>query len=239
MTLKELVAAAQRSLGITDDGDWGPVTDAKAADYDIMSVVITEKKKQPVPTGTSEAPWSDEAHKHAGKTEHDSVFSRFLSGFWKIVGLPGYKTIKGNSFAWCGLFLAAMLNVAGYNHIKNGAGAKNWDKFGQAISWKENGIPRGAFIRINHSGNCSSGSGNHITTSEGDCAPGDLKPGATVRGFGGNQGDKATISSYPVNDICSVRWPDKKQDGSPVPLPAPIKVSNGCAGGKYVPESTR
>lgn len=242
MTLKDVIKKVQKAIGVTDDGEWGPVTTAKADGYDI-EVTVKAKPKVETPTAPaakSAAPWLDEAQKYNGKSENDSVFNKFMSGFWKIVGLPGYKTIAGNSFAWCGLTVAAFLSIAGYQWAPNGAGARNWGHSTklQYIDWKANGFPRGAIIHINHNANCSSGSSNHVTMSAGDCAPQDLKSG-TIQGFGGNQGNKLTTSNYPVTDICEVGWPKAKTDGTPVPLPGKVLVSNGCKGGKYVPESTR
>lgn len=180
------------------------------------------------------APWLDEAKKHEGKSEYDSKFRAYMSGFWKIVGLPNYKTIVGTSFAWCGLFVAAMLYTKGLPWQKNGAGARNWAKYGQAIDWKKNGIPRGAIIHINHKEQCASGSGNHVAFANGDCTAADLaKPNSTIELYGGNQGNRAKVSVYSTDEVCAVRWPPG------LDLPEPVKVSTGCNGKSADKESTR
>jgi hypothetical protein len=89
-----------------------------------------------------------EAKKYAGKSEHDKTWSDWLSKFWPKVGLPGYKTIVGTSFAWCGLFVAAMNTQVGQKIVSGAAGAKNWARYGVEVDWKKNGIPKGAVIHI-------------------------------------------------------------------------------------------
>jgi len=174
-----------------------------------------------------------EAKKYEGKKETDSKFGAWLSSFWKLAGLPHYKTIIGASFAWCGLFILAMNTEVGLKAIKGAAGARNWAAYGQSIDWKAHGVPRGAVMQINGNGKCGSGSGNHVTFADGDCAADDLKKaGATVPGFGGNQGNQVKRSNYPVAHLCAVRWPDE------IPLPPPVRKSVGC-GGAASGESTR
>ena len=181
----------------------------------------------------SNTPWLDKAKENEGKKETDSSFNRWLSGFWRIVGLPHYKTIIGSSFAWCGLFVAASLYNVNMPWQKNGAGAKNWAKYGQEIEWRKVGIPRGAILHINHKGDCKSGSNNHVGFSDGDCAAADLlKKGATINIYGGNQSNTAKVSAFGAYEICEARWPDG------VPLPEPVVKSVGCSG-KPGGESTR
>jgi hypothetical protein len=179
-------------------------------------------------------PWYARAKQYVGKTEYDTGFNRFMSGFWKLVGLPHYKTIVGSSFAWCGLFVVMALAGTDMNFIKNGAGAKNWDKFGVAIDWKADGIPQGAIVRLNHNHKCDSSSGNHVAMADGDCAAVDLlKSGATINLYGGNQSNSAKVSTYDVKEICSVRWPADYAKAEKV-----LKSVN-CSGKKSGRESTR
>jgi hypothetical protein len=186
-----------------------------------------EEEKRPAP------PWYLFALKFKGKREQDPEFNKEMSAKWGLVGLSKYKTISGKTYAWCGLAMAVALAGVGLSHQKDGAGAKNWAKYGVAIDWKTDGIPRGAIIHIN-SKECGSGSGNHVTQADGDCSPEDLnKPGATINGFGGNQGDTWKVSVYNVKAICAVRWPKE------YPKPPPIKKSDRCTSGKAKDESTR
>lgn len=170
-------------------------------------------------------PAYEEAKKHEGKSEFDSKFNSYLSGFWKRVGLPNFKTIIGTSFAWCGLFVAAMNIEAGQEFLTKGARAREWAKYGVEIDWKKDGIPRGAVIHINGAGKCSSSEANHVTFADGDCTPEDLaKPGAAFSGFGGNQSNRVKRSIYPVKNLCAVRWP------SEIEKPGKITKSVDCTG---------
>lgn len=185
-----------------------------------------EKKKSP--------PWYLFALKYKGQNESNTAFNKFVSSFWKIVGLPSYKTIIGTSFAWCGLWIALTLNQTGFEWSKDGASARSWSSYGQAIDWKKNGIPQGAIIHINHNSNCNSGSSNHVTMANGDCTAEDLlKKGATFGALGGNQGNEVKVSVYDVKEICAVRWPPK------VALPAKVLKSENCTGKATPNESTR
>lgn len=221
---EEVIRRFQRDQGLQGSGVMGP----KTIGHLRLKVVKQE------PTGDGKAPWFWNLKKHEGQIETNSKFSAFMTGFWKKVGLPGFKGISGSARAWCGLFIAAGLIGVGLNYQHDGAGAKNWDKFGIAVDWKSNGFWQGAIVRINNKGKCSSGSGNHVTLANGDCTAKDLvKSGATFSGYGGNQGNKAKVSTYTVNKICSVRWPADK------PLPSKVTLSINCSNGKTSNESTR
>ena len=126
-----------------------------------------------------------------------------------------------------------MNSETGLSWIAKGAGARNWAKYGQAVEWKVNGIPKGAVMHLNHKGDCSSGSGNHVTFADGDCSPQDLaSKNATVAGFGGNQSNTVKRSIYSVKEVCAVRWPAE------IDLPSKITKSVNCSG-KKSDESTR
>lgn len=174
-----------------------------------------------------------EAKKHAGKKETDKTFSAYLSKYWGKVGLPGYKTIAGSTYAWCALFIAAMSINAGVGYVKTrGASAKAQDAYGVAIDWKRDGIPRGAVVRVNSGANCSSSSGNHVTFADGDCTLEDLKRG-TFPGFGGNQANSVKRSTYKVANICAVRWPAE------IAKPSKVTKSVNCVTESSKEESTR
>ena len=179
-------------------------------------------------------PWFKDGKKNEGQNEATPKFNKYASSYWGRVGLPNFKTIIGTSFAWCGLAAAITLINTGHSIPKGAAGAKNWDKLGVAIEWKTNGIPQGAFVRLNHKGQCGSGSGNHITQADGYCTAADLlKSGATFNGYGGNQGNRWKVSTYSVKEICSVRWP------SDYKFPSKVTKSVKCTTGKSGSESTR
>lgn len=194
-------------------------------------------------------PWLAEAKKYNGKNEADPAFNKFMSSKWSLFGM-NLGTIKENWAAWCGLAAAVALVSVGMPYQKDGSLAKNWDKYGIAVEWKTNGIPQGALVRINHNGDCNSSSGNHITMANGSCAPADIvemkkdangvyqptgkiKSGATFDGYGGNQGNTWKNSTYPVADICAVRWPKEYQ------APPKVLVSKNCSSKHADNESTR
>lgn len=235
MTLKEMVKKIQSAMNAAGaklevDGDYGNITAATADLYDITVTAKARPITKP-PAAANDAPWMKEAKKYEGKNENDPAFNRDMSSKWKLVGLD-LKTIAANWAAWCGLAAAVALFGAGYSYQKNGAAAKNWDKYGVAIDFKKVGIPRGAIVRINHKANCGSASDNHVGMSEGDCTPEDLKSGS-LNVYGGNQGNAWKISSFPVGYVCAVRWPPE------APVPPAVTKSNGCKG-KYSPaESTK
>lgn len=245
MTLKSLISTFQSALNgagekLSVDGDFGPKTEKASESYNLKITVekISVKGEKPAVGTSTKAAWLDEAKKYDGKKETDSKFGAFMSSFWGKVGLPGWTSIIGSKNAWCGLAIGVFLTIGGYKVADKGASAKAWDNYGQAINFKTQGIPRGAIVRINHKGVCSSGSGNHVTFSDGDCTPDDVKSGS-FNGYGGNQGDTLKVSSYPFAHICAVRWPSVDAKGAAVGLPVlPITKSNGCKG-QYVPESTR
>lgn len=239
MDFKAFIRLLQKRLNekgenLSVDGDPGPKTQAALAKYDVeIEVTPAERPAAPPVTGLPTNPAYQEAKKYAGKKESDSSFGKWLSGYWKKVGLPNYKTIVGSSFAWCALFVVAMQSDTGQKYIASAA-ARSHAKTGVEIEWKENGIPQGAVVHLNHSGNCSSGSGNHVTFADGSCTPEQLaKPGATFPGFGGNQGNQVKRSNYGVREICAVRWPAE------VPKPGRITKSVDCGSGSTSGESTR
>lgn len=234
MTAKDLIRKLQTAMKLEGseilvDGEFGPQTEREAEKFDIVVTVVRKPEAKSKEHG---APWLDEAKKHQGKSENDPQFNKFMSSKWSLVGL-NLGTISKNWAAWCGLFVAVSLAGVGYQYQKNGAGARNWDKFGQAIEWKKDGVPRGAIVRINHKADCSSASNNHVTIANGSCTAADiLKKGASFNGFGGNQGNTAKVSAFPASHICAVRWPSESEK------PGPVEKSVGCSG-KTSNESTR
>lgn len=225
---KEVLSRFQIDRGLPGSGIPGPKT------MDFLGIEVVEVKPQDEPKKKG-IPWFWELKKYEGKSEHDSAFNKFMSGFWAKVGLPGYTSIVGSARAWCGLAGAAGLIMAGYQIPVNSFRAKAWDNYCQAVDWKKNGIPQGAFIRINNKGDCNSIFDNHITHGNGDCAPQDIdKPSDVVSAYGGNQGDKLKVSNYAVRKICQVRWPCESE------LPKKITKSVNCSNGKTADnESTR
>ena len=240
MTLREVVKYLQRYMNklgenLTVDGQFGPVTAAAFEKYDITltkKVVIPEPPK---PAGKN-PPWYDEAKKFQGKKETDPAFNKEMSKKWSLFGM-NLGTISQSWAAWCGLAMAVALSGVGVDYAKNGALARNWAKYGVEINWKQDGIPKGSIIHINHSGDCKSSSSNHVAQAEGDCTVADLtSPGAYIDLYGGNQGNTWKVSTFPVKEICAVRWPKDVKD---YPKPGPVTKSEKCSSKKPSGDSTR
>lgn len=220
---KKAVSSFQKKNGLNGYGIPGDKT------LGLLNLIIEKPNPQ------KKIDWFLWAKKHQGKKESDVDFQNEMNPYWKLAGLPQFKGLVGSARAWCALFILASLSATGYKFTKGNAAAISWDNWGQKIEWQTNGFPQGAVIRINSKGNCKSGSGNHVTFANGDCAPQDLlKAGATFSGYGGNQGNQAKVSTYSVNKICSVRWPLE------VEIPVKVLISKNCSNGKTeINESTR
>lgn len=226
------IASIQKENKLAGSGVIGPKT------LEILGLQVSNET--PDPGQKQNTSWFSEGKKHSGKVETNAAFQTYMNPFWGKSGLPNFKGLVGSARAWCGLFLFMCFFVAGYQTPKNAFRAKAWDTFGQAIDWKTNGIPQGATLRINSSGNCTSDSGNHVTMSNGDCVASDLtKSGATIDGFGGNQGNAVKVSTYSMKNVCSVRWPDLDLKGNKVQLPQKVTQSKNCTSKGSTTESTR
>lgn len=230
---------------------FGPKKDETERDNGVspQGPVPTEPKKeeskevvQPTLPGLPESPdFMVAARKQLGKKETDSVFSKWVSGFWKLVGVD-YNTISGNARAWCALFIVVIASSAGGYKYASTANARHQGEVTgvyHVIDWKKNGIPEGAIVHINHNGRCHEDGSNHVAFSNGSCAPQDILVSGKPKdvGFallGGNQGNQVSIAYYPVKDICEVRYFKEKKlpDGTVVqiPMPAPVTVSKNCTG---------
>jgi len=217
-TLKT-VLKFQEDHGLIADGQYGPKTQAALeSKFDDTA---------PMPVGPAGIPvWLKEAKKYSGKHETDSAFNKFMSAKWPLLGLS-LGTISQNWAAWCGLAIAVSLAGVGYKYQKDGAAARNWAKYGVAIDWRKDGIPRGAIVHINHALNCASAASNHVAMADGDCTAADLlKVGARINLYGGNQGNMWKVSSFPAREICNVRWPLEAEK------PPRVVKSVNCSGSK-------
>ncbi len=220
---------------LTVDGRWGPKTEVEYQRQLKLGLMKDDDAPatMPAPVGHVENPAYKEAKKFEGKKETDASWRAYLVPYWRKVGLPGYTTLVGTAFAWCGLFLFAMNTNVGYKAITGAAGARNWARYGVEVEWQKNGIPRGAVMHINGKGNCSSSKNNHVTFADGDCTAADLRTLKRVPGFGGNQSNAVRRSFYSTNEVCEVRWPAE------LPKPGPVAKSVNCSGSGSTGGSTR
>lgn len=245
------IALIEKGEKLHPTPEYGPLTEEISEKYDV-EIILTPRLNAPAPDAPATKPaWKKEAEKMKGKGESNSAFVALMTGNWPLVRLK-LKTIIGSSAAWCGLAVAVWLNLAGMPVQPDGAGARNWAKYGQEVSWKQNGLPEGAIVHINHV-KCGNGSSNHVTLVNKDYAAKDIivmekdvkgawvykaKPGVYFEGLGGNQSNQVKVSSFPVAHICAVRWPLKDKAGNPMKLPAPVQKTLGSL--KSAPsESTR
>lgn len=221
------------------DGQLGPKT-LKAMeryDFEVTAEKIPELPGKPLPSPSEKKlpPWLAFALKFKGKREDDKEFSDFMVPQWKLLGL-NLGTIKENWAAWCGLAMAVCLAGAGIDYQKNGALAKNWASYGIEINWKQDGIPQGAIVQINHD-KCGQSSGNHVAVASGDCMASDLNGKASrIDLYGGNQGNTWKVSTFPASSICAVRWPKDVKD---FPKPPPIEKSQKCTSQGKTEDTTR
>lgn len=189
--------------------------------------------EQPKPEPKKPRAWMAIIRKYLGAKETDSWFSKFMVPKWSLFGMD-LGTIAQSWTAWCGLMVAVALSMAGLEYAKDGALARNWAKYGQKIEWRVDGIPEGAIVHINHKFDCSSSSSNHVAFANGDCTAADLlKPGATIDLLGGNQNNQVKVSTYPVKEVCNVRWPPEEVK------PGRVTKSINCTSKKTGTESTR
>lgn len=223
-------------------GNHGLDPDSESVGPKTISALDTELAKRetagPVPGEVSSRPVNpayEKAKEYKGKGESNSAFVVWLSGFWRKVGLPQFKTIVGASFAWCGLFLATMNSETGQKWVNGAAGARNWATYGQQIDWRKDGIPQGAVVTLDHSKlNCKKGTINHVAFADGDCTAADLlKVGSTIAIYGGNQSNTVKTSIFSTKEICSVGWPNEQAK------PAAVAVSKNCSTGSASKDSTR
>jgi hypothetical protein len=193
---------------------------------DFIKKLFSKKEtmeQKPENTPVDAPPWYKKAKEHDGVSENNSKFASLMVPLWKKLFKRDLNSIS--KYAWCGLGMAAALFWSGQDWQMGGEAARNWGKYGDPIEWKTEGIPRGAIIWVNHSYNCNSSKSNHVAQADGDCAAVDLlKSGARINLYGGNQSNSWKVSSFPVKEICAVRWPKN------YPKPPKVIKSVKCSG---------
>lgn len=231
-----------RGMGekISVDGELGPKTSSLLDKYDMEITLKKKETPKPLPEAPGEPkkspPWYLFALKFKGKKETDPEFNKEMSTKWSLFGM-NLGTIAKSWAAWCGLAMAVALSGVGIDYQRNGALAKNWAKYGVEIEWKQDGIPQGAIIHLNHKAICNTSGNNHVAQANGDCTAEDLlKKDATIDLYGGNQGNTWRVSTFPAAHICAVRWPKDVKD---YPKPGPITKSVDCTSKKSTGDSTR
>lgn len=118
---------------LTVDGDPGPKTIAALSRFDVELVL----KRAPfvdtsiVHTGDDfGAPWIFANIDLLGLNETDPRLNARYVPEWKLEGLPGYKSLSGNTYAWCSLRANADRRKVGVQGT-NSAAASSWSSWGK------------------------------------------------------------------------------------------------------------
>lgn len=214
MTQKELIKKLQVAIGVTPDGDFGPITQAKSSYFDI-DVIATEIPDQKIPEVIEPAsgayfgaPWIGANIDLLGRDETDPVLNARYVPEWKLEGLPGYKTLAGNTYAWCSVRANADRRKVGIKGT-NSAAAASWSSWGKRCPFWF-----GAALDIEHRGG-----GRHISDflywideKKKVCATLD-----------GNRGNKFCVARTDLSGsgdtlVSGPRWPSEWSDGQKVAM---------------------
>lgn len=154
--IDEAIRAAQSELGLTPDGDFGPITTRTAANFDIKFIAIASEKRTEAlqPTSSGDyfgAPWVGANIDLLGLDETNPKLIARYEPEWKLEGLPSYKGLAGNARAWCSLRANADRRKVGIKGT-NSAGASSWSAWGKKCPFWF-----GAALDIKHGGG-----GRHI-----------------------------------------------------------------------------
>lgn len=131
MTLKELIKQAQLEMGVSPDGDWGPVTTAKAGEFELVGVTLKNKPALKPAADYFGAPWMGVDVELIGRDESDAELNARYVPEWAKVGLPGYKSLVGNARAWCSIRCTKALRQVGVSVKGLTAGAASHSKWGK------------------------------------------------------------------------------------------------------------
>lgn len=199
--LERAIKAAQKSMGLTPDGDFGKVSTAKAADFDFEFTCIATKKETPVLLPTDSdwfgATWTGSYINLLGRYETDPVLNAALVPEWPKEGLPSFKTLAGNDHAWCSVLVNASFRKVGIVPT-NSAAAASWRTWGVVCPYWF-----GAVISMQHAGG-----GNHVGfflywIDE-------KKKIAAI--YSGNSGNRLCVAAY---DLSGVGRGNKVMGGGP------------------------
>ena len=221
MSIIEIIKDLQVELNaqgshLTVDGIFGPKTEA-ALKLALAPKSTPAPAPKPLPVTTGEhfgAPWVFANIDLLGRHETDKELNARYVPEWRLEGLPGYKTLSGNSFAWCSVKENADKRKVGIKGT-NSAGAKSWSSWGKKCPYWF-----GATLDIQH----ASG-GRHV-----GCFlywVDEAKKIAAV--IGGNQGNKFSIASTVLgprhdNPVTGPRWSTDWPDGQEVSMSEVLKA---------------
>jgi len=207
---------------LTVDGDYGPITEAttlgaighKGNTAPDIKPVPDVKPAPVVAGGMFGAPWVFANIDLLGRSETDPELNARYVPEWKLDGLPGYKTLSGNSYAWCSVRENADKRKVGVRGT-NSAGARSWSTWGKKCPFWF-----GATLDIQHPGG-----GRHV----GDFLYWIDEKKNLAAILGGNQGNRfsvASVSLAPGHDklVAGPRWSNDVSDGIFVSMSEVLKA---------------
>lgn len=137
MNFQDLIKELQKELNkngesLTVDGDPGPKTRAALAKYDVdFTLKRAPLKPDIIQVGNDfGAPWVFANIDLLGLHETDPRLNERYVPEWKLEGLPGYKSLSGNAYAWCSLRANADRRKVGVQGT-NSAAASSWSTWGK------------------------------------------------------------------------------------------------------------
>lgn len=209
MNSKEWTQKLQLALGITPDGVFGPVTEAKSSAVEIELIVKPLPEVKPRDTDFFGAPWMGSYIHLINREESDKELNQALVPEWAKEGLPNYKTLVGNTHPWCSVFANASMRKVNIKATNN-ALASSWRTWGQRCDYWF-----GAVLGLRH----ASG-GGHVTFF----AYWVDEANKIAACYGGNQGNHLRVSIYNLSGnskgkedvVNGPRWPIGFHEGQKV-----------------------
>lgn len=217
MTQKEWTQQLQLALGLTPDGVFGPITEAKSGQFEI-SIILKDRPKVifpgPVAGAATEyfgATWVGANIDLLGRDETDAELNRRYVPEWRLENLPEFKTLSGNAHPWCSVKDNADKRKVGVKGTGSAAAAshRTWGR--SCPYWF------GSTLGLRH----ASG-GAHVTTFL-YWVDKNKKIGAC---YGGNQSNKLSVAAYNLSGNASghdevvngPRWSKEWPDGQEVSM---------------------
>lgn len=223
MTQEEWIKRLQKALRIKEDGKFGTITMGMSEEYDITVTAVLKHQREPDhhdettwPVEPTEgqyfgARWIGVDLDLLGRNESDKELNARYVPEWAKVGLPQYKTLVGNTHAWCAIRNSKALRQVGIDVKGLTAAAASTSTFGRKCPFWF-----GALLDIQHTNSEGRPAGRHtcfflywIDVEARICATLD-----------GNKGNlfcvaKTNLSGRPGTDklVSGPRWPKNEPDG--------------------------
>lgn len=150
--------------------------------------------------------WLSKARTYVGITEGAGAKDNAtILGWAKKVGGWVAKFFTHDSIAWCGLFVAMVMQQTGFADLPaNPLGALNWSSWGRPLKTPS----LGAIMTFKRTG------GGHVGFYVGEDA-------TAYHILGGNQSDKVGLTRIDKSRLQAIRWPTK----APAPITGRVMLS--------------